>query len=86
MKEKNLLIDVSVPFEWYSTHASCPYTPEHMGLVERKHQHVVETSLALLATSSLPKTFSVEAFQTTVYLINNMPTKVLDNSFLKIFG
>lgn len=61
---------------------SCPYTPEHMVLVEQKHRHVVETGLALLATSSRPKTFWVEAFQTTVYLINSMPTKVLIISLL----
>jgi hypothetical protein len=28
---------------------SCPYTTQHNGLAERKHRHVVETGLALLA-------------------------------------
>ncbi|KAL5570298.1 hypothetical protein UlMin_026873 [Ulmus minor] len=33
---------------------SCPYTSSQNGRVERKHRHVVETGLALLAHASLP--------------------------------
>ena len=68
--------------------------------MERKHRHVVETSLTLLSHSSLPHHFWVDAFETACYLINRLPTPVLNNkspfellfqrtpdySFLKIFG
>jgi hypothetical protein len=79
---------------------SCPHTSQQNGIAERKHHHLVETGLALLAHSSLPLHFWDEAFLTACYLINCMPTLVLKNetplfrllqvqpnySFLRIFG
>ena len=41
---------------------SCPYTPEQNDRVERKMRHLVETGLALLATSSLPLQLWLYAF------------------------
>lgn len=32
---------------------SCPYAHQQNGLVERKHRHIIEIELALLADSSL---------------------------------
>lgn len=69
-------------------------------MAERKHRHIVETGLALLAHSSLPLRFWDEAFLTACYLINRMPTRNLNNltpitrllkikpdySFLRVFG
>lgn len=57
---------------------SCPHTKKRKkkkkrGLVERKHRHIVETGLALLAHSSLPFSYWADAFETTVYLINLLP-------------
>ena len=34
-----------------------PHTPENNGISERKHRHIVETGLALLGHSSVPKTY-----------------------------
>ena len=79
---------------------SCPHTSQQNGVAERKHRHLVETGLALLAHSSLPLRFWDEAFLTAYYLINRMPTPVLqqdtpvhrllkvqpDYSFLRTFG
>ncbi|KAL5544306.1 hypothetical protein UlMin_008090 [Ulmus minor] len=56
---------------------SCPYTSSQNGRVERKHRHVVETGLALLAHASMPLKFWQYAFQAAIFLINRMPTKVL---------
>ncbi|RVW45084.1 Retrovirus-related Pol polyprotein from transposon RE1 [Vitis vinifera] len=53
---------------------SCPYNSAQNGRVERKHRHVVETGLALLAHASLPMELWQYAFQTTTFLINRMPT------------
>lgn len=58
---------------------SCPYTPQQNGLAERKHRHIVETGLALLAHSGLPPNFWDDAFCTASFLINLMPSKVINN-------
>ena len=65
-----------------------PHTPEHNGVSERRHRHIVETGLSLLTHASLPLTFWSYAFTTAVYLINRMPTPILDmlSPFQKIFG
>ena len=57
-----------------------PHTPEHNGYSERRHRHIVETSLTLLSHASLPLTFWPHAFSTIVYLINRMPTLTLNLS------
>jgi histone deacetylase 1/2 len=83
-----------------SHRVSCPHTSQQNGVVERKHRHLVETGLALLAHSSLPLRYWDEAFLTACYLINRMPTPVLHKDtpihrlldiqpnydFLRIFG
>ncbi|KAK9133330.1 hypothetical protein Scep_012858 [Stephania cephalantha] len=58
---------------------SCPYTSQQNGRVERKHRHVVETGLPLLAQSSMHMVFWPFAFQSVVYLINRLPTSTLAN-------
>jgi hypothetical protein len=79
---------------------TCPYTSEQNGISERKHRHITETALSLLAQSHLAPHYWVDAFLTAVYLINRLPTPVLqhqspyfkllqkqpDYSFLKTFG
>lgn len=64
-----------------------PHTPEHNGLSERRHRHIVETGLSLLTHASMPLTFWTYAFATAVYLINRMPTPTLHLSspFDKLF-
>lgn len=48
------------------------------GTVERKHRHIVENGLALLANASMPLRFWDEAFRTLVYLMNRLPTPILN--------
>jgi hypothetical protein len=58
---------------------SCPYTAQQNCLVERKHRHVVEMGLAMLAQSGLSKEFWVESFLTAIFLINRLPTPLVQN-------
>ena len=74
----------------------CPHIHHQNGKIERKHRHI----LTLLAQSNLPLTFWWNAFHTLVFLINKLPTPVLNNvspyfklfhqtpdySFLRVFG
>lgn len=56
---------------------SCPGTPEQNGVAKRKHRHIVELGLAMLYQASEPKRFWVEAFATSVFLINRLPSSQL---------
>lgn len=58
---------------------SCPYTQQQNSIAERKQRHLVETGLTLLTHSHLPCTHWLDTFQTTIYLINRLPTPVLTN-------
>ncbi|KAG9442665.1 hypothetical protein H6P81_018519 [Aristolochia fimbriata] len=53
--------------------------PEQNGLVERKHRHIVEMGLALLAQASMPKSHWDSAFATATFIINRLPTPVLQS-------
>jgi histone deacetylase 1/2 len=59
---------------------SCPHTHQQNGCAERKHSHIVETGLALLAQASMPVKFWDDAFSIATYLINRLPTRVIDNA------
>jgi hypothetical protein len=79
---------------------SSPHTHQQNGAIERKHRHIVETGLALLSHAHLSSSFWDDAFITACYLINRMPTSLLQNqspfeklfksqpnySFLRVFG
>ena len=59
-------------------HFSCPHTPQQNGVAERKYRHIAEMSLTLLAHAHMPLSFQVSAFQTVVYLINLLPSVLLN--------
>ncbi|KAC9748329.1 hypothetical protein E3N88_45306 [Mikania micrantha] len=57
---------------------SCPYTPQQNGRVERKHRHIVETGLAMMFHAKLPTQYCVDAFSSATFIINRLPTTILD--------
>lgn len=61
-----------------SHYVSCPHTHQQNGAAERKHRHIVEVGLSLLAHAGMPLKFWDEAFLTAAYLINRLPTPVND--------
>jgi histone deacetylase 1/2 len=83
-----------------SHHVSCPHTHQQNGAVERKHRHIIETGLTLLAHAAVPFHFWSDAFSSACFLINRTPTRVLnmktplellfkelpDYMFFKVFG
>jgi hypothetical protein len=64
-----------------SHHVSCPHAHQQNGSAERKHRHIVEVGLSLLAYASMPLKYWDEAFSTVVYLINRLPSKVINSQF-----
>jgi histone deacetylase 1/2 len=81
-------------------HVSCPHTHQQNGSAERKHRHIVDVGLSLLAHASMPLRFWDEAFITACFLINRLPSRTIQNttplfrlfatspdySFLRTFG
>jgi hypothetical protein len=60
-------------------HVSCPHAHQQNGSAERKHRHIVEVGLALLSHACMPLKFWDKAFLTATYLINLLPTKILNH-------
>jgi histone deacetylase 1/2 len=83
-----------------SHHVSCPHAHQQNGSAERKHRHIVEVGLALVENAPMPLKFWDEAFLTATYLINLLPSRVInfdtpvqcllketpDYSSLRVFG
>lgn len=68
---------------------SCTDTPQQNdGVAERKHRHIMETTRALLLSSSVPKKFWGEAALTSVYVINSIPSSVIAglSPFERLYG
>ncbi|CAN6687056.1 unnamed protein product [Malus baccata var. baccata] len=57
---------------------TCPHTPQQNGVAERKNRHILETARALLIGASVPKRFWPEAVTYAVYVINRMPSRVVE--------
>lgn len=58
---------------------SCPHAHQQNGSAERKHRHIIEMGLTHLAHASMPLKFWDEAFLTAVFLINRLPSKVINH-------
>ncbi|KAG7598911.1 Integrase catalytic core [Arabidopsis suecica] len=58
---------------------SPPHTPEHNGIAERKHRHIVETGLSLMSHAKIPIEYWSYSLAAAVFLINRMPTPILSN-------
>lgn len=63
-----------------SLRISCPYTPQQNGVTERKNRHLSEMARALLYHSRLPKVYWYDAYATTAFLINRLPSQILNHS------
>jgi len=57
---------------------TCPYTPEQNGVAERKNRHLLEVARSMMISMNVPKYLWGQAVLTAAFLINRMPSRVLD--------
>ena len=57
-----------------------PYSPQKNGVSERKNRTIMEMTRCLLHEKNLPKELWVEAANTTVFLLNKLPTRALEKN------
>lgn len=55
------------------------YTPQQNGVPERKDRTIIEMDRSMLLEKDLPKIFWAKAVNSTIYLLNRCPTKVVSN-------
>jgi len=67
---------------------SYPETPQQNDRVERRHQHILNVSRALMIQSKVPKCFWTHSVLHAVYIINRVPTPLLNGKspFECLFG
>ena len=67
---------------------TCIETPQQNGIAERKHQHILNITCALLFQANLPHIFWDFVVQHVVFLINCTPTPLLQDiaPYEKLFG
>jgi histone deacetylase 1/2 len=61
-----------------SHRVSYPHTHQQNGTAKRKHRHIVEIGLTLLAHASVPFSYWSDAFATACFLINRLPSHVIN--------
>jgi Reverse transcriptase (RNA-dependent DNA polymerase)/Integrase core domain len=57
---------------------SCVGTPQQNGVAERKNRHILETARSMLLEYEVPQVYWDHAVSAAVYLINRMPSNVLN--------
>lgn len=57
----------------------CPYLHQQNGRIKKKHRAITEFGLSLLAHASMPLRLQWETFSTMTYLLNRLPSVVIEN-------
>ncbi|CAH9074461.1 unnamed protein product [Cuscuta epithymum] len=76
---RSLLLSTNILTNGIIFQTSCVYTPQQNGRVERKHRHILEIARTIRFHANLPIEFWGECVLTAGYLINRLPSPVIDN-------
>ena len=75
----NLVLNSFCQKERIIHESSCVNTPQQNGIAERKNGHLLDQTRALLFQNNVPKKFWGEAIFIATYLINRLPSKILES-------
>ena len=59
---------------------TCPYTPQHNGVAERKNRTIMDMARSMLKAKDMLNYFWTEVVTCAVYLINRSPTRSVPNT------
>ncbi|KAK4385974.1 Retrovirus-related Pol polyprotein from transposon TNT 1-94 [Sesamum angolense] len=57
---------------------SYPYTSQQNNVAERKHRHLLDVAQIIMTSMNVPKSYWGDAILTACYLINRMPSSILN--------
>lgn len=69
---KNLLCDLGIVHQ-----STCVYTPHQNGVAERKHRTILEIARSIRFQAAVPLKYWGECICIAVYILNRLPSKVL---------
>nr|GEX60086.1 zinc finger, CCHC-type [Tanacetum cinerariifolium] len=58
---------------------TAPYSPQQNGVVERRNRTIMSTTRCMMKATSMPQNFWAEAVKHAIYILNNVPTKALED-------
>ena len=59
---------------------TCPYTPQHNRVAERKNRTIMDMARSMLKAKGMPNYFWAEPVTCAVYLINRSSTRSVPNT------
>ncbi|GJY99913.1 zinc finger, CCHC-type containing protein [Tanacetum coccineum] len=78
-KDINESVTRRVRFGDGSQFDSKPYSPQQNGVVERRNRTVLSTTRSMMKAMKLPLNFWAEAVRHTIYILNRVPTRALED-------
>nr|GEZ53155.1 zinc finger, CCHC-type [Tanacetum cinerariifolium] len=59
---------------------TAPYSPQQNGVVERRNRTIMSTTRCMMKATNMPQNFWAEAVRHTIYILNSVCTKALEDS------
>nr|GEY64804.1 ribonuclease H-like domain, reverse transcriptase, RNA-dependent DNA polymerase [Tanacetum cinerariifolium] len=58
---------------------TAPYSPQQNGVVERRNRTIMSITRCMMKATNMPQNFWAEAVRHTIYILNSVPTKALED-------